>query len=52
VTRFQVRAEFANRYPVQKAGRAIHTELWVPADELPEFNSNIVGLIEMIAEFR
>jgi len=52
VTRFQVRAEFANRYPVQKAGRAIHTELWVPADELPAFNSNIVGLIEVIAKFR
>jgi hypothetical protein len=52
VTRFQVRAEFANRYPVQKVGTAIHAELWVPADELPEFNRNIVGLIEIIAEFR
>jgi hypothetical protein len=51
VTRFQIRAEFAARYPVKQAGGAIHTELWVPAEELPEFNRNVVGLIEVIAEF-
>jgi hypothetical protein len=52
VTRFQVRAEFAARYPVQKVGGAIHSELWVPANELAEFNQNIVGPIEIIAEYR
>jgi hypothetical protein len=52
VTRFQVRAEFAARYPVQKVGGATHTELWVPANELAEFNHNIIGRIEVIAEFR
>jgi hypothetical protein len=52
VTRFQLRAEFASRYPVHKVGGAMHTELWVPADELTEFNQNIVGPIEVIAEFR
>ena len=52
VTRFRVRAEFAERYPVQQVGAAVHTELWVPADELAEFNKNIVGLIDVIAEFR
>jgi hypothetical protein len=51
VTRFQIRAEFASRYPIQKVGGATHTELWVPADELAEFNRNIVGPIEVIAEF-
>ena len=30
----------------------MHTELWVPAGELVEFNQNIVGTIEVIAEFR
>ena len=45
VTRFQVVAEFAARYPVKKVGGGTHTELWVPADELPEFNRNIVGKI-------
>jgi len=51
VTRFQICAEFAARYPVQKVGGTMHTELWVPADELAEFNHNIVGQIEVIAEF-
>jgi hypothetical protein len=52
VTRFRIRSEFAARYPVHQVGGAIHTELWVPANELPEFNRNIVGPIEVIAEFR
>jgi hypothetical protein len=52
VTRFQVRADFATRYPVHKVGGAAHTELWVPANDLAEFNRNIVGNIQVIAEFR
>jgi len=52
VTRFQVQRQFADRYPVQKVGSAIHTELWVPAEELAEFNRHIVGPIEIIAEYR
>jgi hypothetical protein len=52
VTRFRVEAGFASRYPVQTVGASIHQELWVPAEELAEFNRRIVGLIEMIAEFR
>lgn len=52
VTRFQVNAEFARRYPPKIVGGREHEELWVPAEELPEFNRNIVGLIEVVAEFR
>lgn len=52
VTRFQVKAEFAERYPRQIVGASIHEELWVPAEELAEFNANIVGPIEVIAEFK
>lgn len=52
VTRFMVSAEFARRYQAQTVGRAdLHQELWVPADELFDFNKNIVGLIEVIAEY-
>ncbi len=29
-----------------------HQEYWIPADDLPEFNNNIVGDIEVIAEYR
>jgi hypothetical protein len=32
-------------------GSSIHREYWVPAEDLPEFNRNIVGKIEVIAEF-
>ncbi len=51
VTRFAVRASFLDRYEVQTVGGATHQELWVPAEELDLFNQNIVGLIEVIAEF-
>jgi hypothetical protein len=52
VTRFRVRSEFLARYPVQTVGASTHTEYWIPAEELDEFNQNIVGPIEVIAEFR
>ena len=52
VTRFRVAAEFIRRYPVRTAGAAVHQELWIPAEELAEFNQHIVGLIEVIAESR
>jgi hypothetical protein len=52
VTRFSVDAYYLSRYQMQKVGAAIHTEYWIPAEELSEFNRNIVGLIEVTAEFR
>jgi hypothetical protein len=51
VTRFRVRAGFMQRYAVQQVGGAQHTEWWVPAEELEQFNDNIVGEIEVIHEF-
>lgn len=52
VTRFQVRDEFLRRYEVKTVGSSVHQELWIPAEDLPEFNRNIVGLIEVIAEYQ
>jgi hypothetical protein len=52
VTRFEVEEKFLVRYPVQRVGGARHTELWVPAEELEEFNRHIVGKIKIVAEFR
>jgi len=40
------------RFPVQNVGARRHQELWVPADELEEFNRHIVGQISVVAEFR
>ncbi|HEV2859780.1 MAG TPA: hypothetical protein VGX48_02085 [Pyrinomonadaceae bacterium] len=39
------------RYEVRTVGGSVHQEYWIPADELPEFNRNIVGPIEVVAEF-
>jgi len=52
VTRFAVRNEFLARYPIQKVGGSVHQELWIPAEDLVEMNRNIVGLIEVIAEYK
>ncbi|MGJ5801957.1 hypothetical protein ACSCB1_22915 [Streptomyces europaeiscabiei] len=52
VTRFDVEAEFLRRYPVRQAGGETILELWVPAEELAEFNAHIVGGIEVVHEFR
>ena len=52
VTRFRVRRNFVEKYQVQTVGDSSHQELWVPAEELAAFNDNIVGEIEVIAEFR
>ncbi len=52
VTRFEVDAEWVARYPVQVVGATRHEELWVPAEELEEFNAHIVGKIEVIHVFR
>ena len=51
VTRFRVRTVFVQNYPVQTVGASHHQELWVPAEEIEEFNDNIVGKIEVIEEF-
>lgn len=51
VTRFSIEAGFVSRYPVHTVGGSEHRELWVPAEELADFNRHIVGPIELIAEF-
>lgn len=52
VTCFEVDAEFAARFEQRQVGGVIHRELWVPAEELDDFNRHIVGRIHLIGEFR
>lgn len=52
VTRFAVDADYLSRYAVQTVGSREHQEYWIPAEDLAAFNANIVGCIEIIAEFR
>lgn len=51
VTRFDVDAAFLERYDVKQVGGRDHLEYWIPADDLDEFNGNIVGEIELIQSF-
>jgi hypothetical protein len=52
VTRFRLKLRYARRFEVQTVGGRVHQELWVPAEQLNEFNRNIIGRIEVVATFR
>ena len=52
VTRFRVRNEYLKRHEIQTVGGSVHQEYWIPAEELAEFNQNIVGRIEVLTEYR
>nr|GID81678.1 hypothetical protein Ade03nite_06020 [Actinoplanes derwentensis] len=52
MTRFEIDADFGARYPIRQAGGGDILELWVPAEELEEFNDHIIGTIEVTHEFR
>src|SRR3569623_1255309 len=51
VTRFAVDTAYLKKFKVENVGGPIHNELWVPAEELEEFNDHIVGLIEVTQSF-
>lgn len=52
VTRFRVKKEYLDQYEVHTVGGSQHQEYWIPAEELLEFNRNIIGEIEVISEYR
>jgi hypothetical protein len=52
VTRFRVRSEYLAQFEPHVVGAATHEEYWIPAECLDEFNRNIVGGIEVVAEFK
>ncbi len=51
VTKFEVTTEYLKKFEVQNVGGHMHNELWVPAEEIEEFNDNIVGTIEVTKSF-
>lgn len=51
VTSFDVDDAFASRYEVRVVGASNHRELWVPAEELAEFNRHIIGKISVLGRF-
>jgi len=52
VTRFEVRKEFVDRYETHQVGARRHTEWWIPAGDLDALNESIVGMIDVIGEYR
>lgn len=52
VTRFAMTASFLDDYQVEVVGAHHHEEYWIPAERLEDFNDAIVGLIEVIGEYR
>lgn len=51
VTRFEVEDSVGSKYPVQEVGGQACRELWVPAEELAEFNRAIEGPIQVVEMF-
>ncbi len=51
VTKFAVKKNFLDNYEIKIVGGKNHAEYWIPAEELEEFNRNIVGNIEIVGEF-
>jgi hypothetical protein len=51
VLRFKVRTAFLQHYQIHIVGSSEHEEYWIPAEDLQDFNENIVGAIEVISEF-
>lgn len=50
--RFEVCKNFLDNYETKIVGGRNHEEYWILAEDLEESNKNIVGKIEVIAEFR
>jgi hypothetical protein len=51
VTRFAVGDAYAERFERRTVGARRHEELWVPAEELAEFNAQLLGPIEVTCAF-
>lgn len=51
VTRFEIEADYVSKFEEHVVGAKRHRELWVPAEELEEFNRHIVGQISVAASF-
>lgn len=51
VTAFDLPTAYLEQFPIQNVGGEIHNELWIPAEELTNFNLRIVGSIRVVNQF-
>jgi hypothetical protein len=47
VTKFNVANSYLANFELHKVGSAAHVEYWIPAEQLPIFNSSIQGMISV-----
>jgi len=48
VLKFDVDDTYISKFQVQTVGKSYHQELWVPAEELENFNNFIIGKIQVV----
>ncbi|QQO09170.1 hypothetical protein [Breznakiella homolactica] len=51
VTKFEAEDTYIQKFEKHLAGSSLCEELWVPAEELEEFNSHIIGTITVVSVF-
>jgi hypothetical protein len=51
VTAFDLDANYLAQFEPQTVGASTHRELWVPAEQLDEFNAHIIGTIRIPRAF-
>lgn len=51
VTKFEIDSDYASKFEIHTVGSKTHQELWVPAEELQEFNQHILGKIVVEAVY-
>ena len=48
IMKFQVKTDYLSKFQVQNVGGFHHNEYWIPAEQLQEFNDNIIGTMLVI----
>lgn len=51
VIKFELDDDYCKQFEVHQVGGEHHKELWVPAEQLKEFNEHIIGKINVVSEF-
>lgn len=51
VLEFEIDADYVANFEVKRVGGAQHLELWVPSEELQQFNQHIRGVIRVVDRF-
>lgn len=51
VLAFDLPKEYLSKFEIKNVGGFIHNELWVPSEELNEFNHQIIGEIRLVKKY-